>query len=301
MMDQFSSRDGTSRLRRWYGLFAVTATAGAAAGSFLVFKSAGFSFFVATATGIFAAWLDGLLDTARRQMDELAVCRAHLEHGEEAAARRMSMDLAERAKLSRVRNGALTTVAWAALKEGKPERAKEALDHIRPEHQLDLYCFAAVEDALGKRKLAIEALELEASPNRASAMFLVDLYAIQGRYDRAVTAALARRKVLGVDDCRKIVDAAIGAWALPPAVSLAGALFQETSAPEDAGALVRALAHQRHFDEVERTTDAIVSRLRSQGRLPAARQLLRDLCTDSTLPSGACREIAGKLRGLEVE
>ena len=34
-------------------------------------------------------------------------------------------------------------------------------------------------------------LYLEVSPNREAAMFLVDLYAVQGQYDRAVMAALA--------------------------------------------------------------------------------------------------------------
>jgi hypothetical protein len=301
MMDPFSSRDGVARSSRAYGLCAVAATAAAGAASFAIFRSPGFSFFVATAVAILAAWLDGLLDTARRQRGELAVCQAHLQQGEGAAVRRMSMDLAERARVSSVRNGALTMVAWAALKEGLPERAKEALDHIRPEHQIDLYCFAVVEDALGKSKLAIEALELEVTPNREAAMFLVDLYAVQGRYDRAVMAAMARRRVLGVDNCRKIVDAAIDAWALPPAATLAEALFQETGAPEDAGALVRALAHQRQFDEVDRVMDQIVSRMRSQGKLSVARRLLGDLSADRTLPSGACREIAGKLRVLELE
>jgi hypothetical protein len=301
MMDHFFGRDGVTRPWKGYGLVAVAATAGAATGSFALFRSEAFSFIVATAMGIFAAWLDGRLDTARRQMGELAECRAQLQQGDEAAARRMSLDLAERAKLSRVRNGALTTVAWASLRQGNPELAKEALDHIRPEHQLDLFCFAAVEDALGKRKLAIEALELEVAPNRESAMFLVDLYAVQGRYDRAVTAAMARRRVLGIDNCRKVVTAAINAWALPPAAALAGALFQETGAPEDAGALVRALAHQRQFDEIDRTTDHIVSVMRAQGKSSVARDLLRDLSADPTLPSGACREIAGKLRALELE
>src|SRR5882672_10792520 len=124
----------------------------------------------------------------------------------------MSTDLAGRALVRRVRNGALTTAAWAALKEGQPERAKEALDHIQPENQIDLYCYAVVEKALGKTGLAIGALELEASPNRESAMFLVDLYAMQGRFDRAVATAVARRRVLGVDNCRRIVKAAIDAW-----------------------------------------------------------------------------------------
>jgi hypothetical protein len=301
MMDQFSSRGRRPRSWSSYGIWVVAGTTGVAAASFAIFRSAGLSFFVAAVMGILAAWLDGLLDTARRQMGELAVCRAHLQQGEDAAARRMFLDLAERAKVSRVRNGALTMAAWAALKEGQPERAKEALDHIRPEHQIDLYCFAAVEDALGKPKLAIEALELEVSPNCEAAMFLVDLYVLQGRFDRAVMAATARRKVLGIDNCRKIVDAAIGAWALPPAASLAGTLFQETGAPEDAGALVRALAHQRQFDEVDRTTDEIVSWMRSHGKLSEARRLLSDLSSDRTLPSGACRKLAGKLRGLDLE
>jgi hypothetical protein len=297
MMDQSSRNEGKSRSWRAYGFYA-SIVVGAAI--FAIFRSAGLAIFVAAALDLFTLWLNGLRHTAMQQMGELAVAQAHLQQGEDAAARRMSTDLAVRARVSRVRNSALTMAAWASLKEGNPKRAKEALDHVRPAHQIDLYCFAAVEDALGKSNLAIEALELDVFPKREAAMFLVDLYATQGRFDRALSAAAARRRVLGIDNCRQIVAAAVQAWALAPAARFAKTLFADTSAPEDAATLLRVLAHQREFDEVDRTMDLVVGRLISQGKLSGARSLLAELAADRALPSGACRNFAGKLRALEA-
>jgi hypothetical protein len=298
MMEHVSTRtDGASRSWKAYGYSAAGLTGIA---SFALFRSLAISTLITAGLAFFAAWLDALRHTVERQMSELAVARAHLQKGEQAAARRMSVDLAGRARIRRVRNGALTTAAWAALKEGNPKRAKEALDHIQPEDQIDLYCYAAVETALGKKSLAIEALELEVAPNCEAAMFLVDLYAEQGRLDRAVAAAVARRRVLGLDNCRKIVDAAVAAWALPAAETMATQLFEDTGSSVDARALVRVLSHQRQFSEVDRKIDAIVIQFRARGELSAARELLTSLSIDSTIPAGACRAIAAKLGELDL-
>jgi hypothetical protein len=269
--------------------------------SFAIFRSIGLSILIVVTLLLLTAWLDGLRRTVEQQMAELAVARAHLQKGEDAVAGRLSNDLAKHAKVRRVRNGALTTAAWAALKEGRPQQAKDAMDHIQPGNQVDLYCYALVEKALGKPRMAIEALELEASPNCESAMVLVDLYASRGRFDHAVAAAIARRRALGVDHCRTIVQAAVQAWALGPAASLAGKLFEETGAPQDAGALLRVLAHQREFAELDRTADEIVARLLSQRGLSVARAFLAELGADSALPSGACRQITRKLEALGLE
>jgi hypothetical protein len=269
--------------------------------SFAIFRSQGLGLCIATAVVCFTAWLDEVRHTMARQMAELAMARAYLQKGEETAAGRISLDLAGRARARRVRNGALATVAWVALKEGHPERAKEALEHIQPGNQIDLYCFAIVERALGKTWLAIEALELEPAPSCESAMFLVDLYVLQKRFDRAVAAAAARRQVLGVENCRKVRKAAVDAWELDAAARIAVPLLDDTGSLEDAGAWFRILAYQRQFEALDQSIKDFGGRLWAQGKRSEVRALLAELAADSTLPSGACREIQEKLRALDSE
>jgi hypothetical protein len=298
MVELFSTRHGAFRGRIVHWFWIAAAAAGAA---LTVLPSSGSALlFVGAVLVLLVAWIRSLRYTVRRELLELGLARGRLERGEDGAAWQMATDLARHAKSRRVRNGALTTVAWAALKEHRPERAKEALDHIRPEGEVDLYCFAAVEDALGKRTLAIQALELEVSPSCESAKLLVDLCASQDRFDRAVLAAMARRDALGIENCRRVAQAALEAWALQPAATLASALFEQTGAPEDAAVLIRALAYQRNFAEVDRTTDEVLARLRAQGRASAASLLLAELSVDRRLPSGVCRELDLKLHAFEV-
>lgn len=198
-----------------------------------------------------------------------------------------------------MRNRALTVLAWAELAQGRPLVAREALERVRPQHHLDLHCLAAIEDALGKTNLAIRALELDPSPSRDAAQFLIELHCRQGRFDRAVRAALMHRAVLGLTSLRKLLAALGEARGLEPAAILARALFDATSEPEDAAALVRVLAYQCDFSELERTVGEVVRRLHERGRGGETRALLADLAFDWRLPSGACRQLAGALGELE--
>jgi hypothetical protein len=263
-------------------------------------RSAGIALLFMSVMAWVLAWTKIVRVAGQGETRKLNAARALLEQGESTAAMRLATQLAACARTRRVRNEAWTTVAWAGVAEGHPERAKEALARIQPPHDIDLYCFAAVEDAIGKPALAIQALELDGSLCCEGTKFLVELHVRQGRFDRAVTAAFDRRKVLGVDNCRKVVQAAFEAWALEPAATLATALFGETGACEDAAALIRAVAHKRDFGEVDRAVDDVVVRLREQGRLSEARVLLSQLRIDRTLPSGVCRELDRKLRSIEV-
>lgn len=296
MEDVSPNRDAALRSWKPYG-YCAAALIGVA--TFAVFGSHGLSFFVAAGLFFFTTWLDTLRHAVAGQMVELATARAYLRAGQQGAARQLAVALAGRARARRVRNGALQTVAWASLNEGLPERAKEALDHIQPGNQIDLYCFAVVEKALGKTRLAIEALELEPSPSCESSMFLVDLHVFQGDLERAIHAGLTRRHVLGADNCRTILRAAIDAWTLAPAVALAVQLFEDTGAVEDASTVLRILAYQRDFAVLESTTDHIIGRLLVDGRGRDVRSLLTNLAADSTLPSGACRDFSAKLHALQ--
>jgi hypothetical protein len=107
---------------------------------------------------------------------------------------------------------------------GYPESAKAALERIDPPHELELYCYAAVQAACGDTRLAIQALEDSRSSRSlccGGAKLLVDLYVRLNRLDRAVVAAIQTRQVLGADNCRIVLLAAREAGALTPAAALA--------------------------------------------------------------------------------
>jgi len=150
-------------------------------------------------------------------------------------ARRLASHVAACATSSALCNRAHILLAWVALGQGRPRRAKEELDRIDPPHEIDVYTFAAVEAALGRTVLAIRALEM-LIPNGAlgceGAKLLIELYARTGHFDRAVTIAIAYRQVLGARDCWLVVGAAEEAGALQPARQLAshlGARAAETA------------------------------------------------------------------------
>jgi hypothetical protein len=154
----------------------------------------------------------------------LKTARELLEQGSDAPAARAASEAISDAKTIHTRCAALTALAWARLGMGYPESAKAALDRIDPPHELDLYCYAAVQAACGNTRLAIQALEDSRSSRSlccAGAKLLVDLYVRQNRLDRAVAAAIQTRRVLGADNCRIVLLAAREAGALTPAAALA--------------------------------------------------------------------------------
>jgi hypothetical protein len=131
------------------------------------------------------------------------------------------------AKTLTSRNRAFTILAWAALGQGHPERARAALDQVRPSHALDLYCLAAVEAARGRTAFAIQALEVARTFGTLTcdgAKLLVDCYARAYGIERAVLAALQNRRVLGAANCERVLAAARLAGADDAAATLAGAL-----------------------------------------------------------------------------
>jgi hypothetical protein len=115
----------------------------------------------------------------REAVADLEAARRSLAQGEHAAAMAASSRAAATAKTSRTRNTALVTLAWAALGQGYPERAKAALDGIKPFHALDVHCLAAIESALGNPELAIAVLEGARAAHTLTcegAKLLVDCY-----------------------------------------------------------------------------------------------------------------------------
>jgi hypothetical protein len=168
----------------------------------------------------------------REALDQLAVgeleaARMRLGQEDHAGAVTAASRAAKSARTPRTRNAALTTLAWAALGQGYPERAKAALDAIEPSHAIDLYCLAAVESARGRLDQAIEALELAHTARTLTsdgAKLFVDCCARLHGVERAVTAALRTIDVLGIENCKVVAKAAVDAGAHGAAVTLASAI-----------------------------------------------------------------------------
>lgn len=172
-------------------------------------------------------WRRARYELDREAIVDLATAKDCLERHDHALAIAAASRAAARARTSRTRNAALTTLAWAALGNGHAERAKAALDQIAPAHALDLYCLAAAESARGQLGGAIEALELARTTGRFTcdgAKLLVDCYLRERGIERAVRAALELRDALGVENCTKVVKAACDAGAHGAAAMLASAI-----------------------------------------------------------------------------
>ncbi len=255
------------------------------------------------AAGAGVRWARTRHESDRPAVAKLEGARRMLAEGDSFQSIQVASRAAAEAKTARTRNAALTTLAWAALAQGHGRRAKAALDDIRPRYEVDLHCSAAVDAANGCPDSAIRALEIARTAgilNREGAKLLVDLYARQRGLDCAVMAAVTNREVLGPEDCRMVVKVACEAGEYGPAAILASALFQTTGAPEDAAALLRALAFGKEMREVFRALDDVVWRLRRVvGGKVQARRLVAELQADRTLPSTARSEFDRMLRVIE--
>jgi hypothetical protein len=175
----------------------------------------------------------------------LAVAQAALTAGDDAAAARAASAAAAAAKTSTVRNRALTALAWAALGQGYAQRAKAALDGVRPPHAIDLHCLAAVEDALGRTEFAIQALEVArgfGGLTSDAAKLLVDCHLRQHGMEGAVLAALQNRKTLGAESCQQVVAAARFVGANEAAARLASVLRSEAAQASSVAAHERSAA-----------------------------------------------------------
>jgi hypothetical protein len=210
------------------------AALGAASLGSVGFRIPGFALLAAGgATAAAVRWRKERDDLDREAVAFLETAYERLEHGDHAAAVTAASRAAKSARTSRTRNAGLTALAWAALGQGFPERAKASLDRIEPSHAVDLCCLAAVEAARGKPERAIEALELArtaGSLTRDGAKLLVDCYVRRCGIDRAVMAALHTRNALGTENCRMVVKAACDAGAYAAAATLASAIGSDVRA-----------------------------------------------------------------------
>jgi hypothetical protein len=183
-------------------------------------------------------------------LSHLASALVELDRGDPSAAAREAAKAAAAAATARTRNRALTALAWAALGQGYPERAKAALDQVQPQHALDLQCLAAVEAARGRDEFAIQALDVaraSRSLDREGAKRFVDCHLRAHGMETAVRAALQVRTTLGREDCEKVVSAARQAGAHAAAATLAATLRDEDGA---GGRIGEATASVRDVREI---------------------------------------------------
>jgi hypothetical protein len=169
---------------------------------------------------------------------QLGRAHAELEGGNAAAAASAASKALAAAETARTRNQALNALAWAALGQGFPERAKAELDRVAPSHAVDLFCLAAVEAARGRTEVAIQALEVmwaSRALSRESAKLFVECNLRAFGIERAVMVALQTRKVLGRENCELVVNAARLAGADVAAGKLADALRIEVAEGPVAG------------------------------------------------------------------
>ena len=166
---------------------------------------------------------------------QLAVAHAELERGNPTPAGWAASKAVATAARPRTRNRALSALAWASLGQGCPERAKAALDRVRPSHDISLYCLAAVEAARGRTDLAIQALEVARTAgvlDGEGAKLLVECHLRAFGIERAVLVATQIREMLGRANCNLVVDAARVAGAPVAAATLAALLRGEGDAKE---------------------------------------------------------------------
>ncbi len=178
-------------------------------------------------------WRTERHDVDGEALAQLATARAELERSNPTAAGWAASKAVAAAGTSRTRNRALTALAWAALGQGYPERAKAALDRVQPQHALDVYCLAAVECARGRTEFAIQALEVVRSFGTLTcdgAKLLVDCYARTQGVERAVQATIENRRILGAVNCEQVLTAARLAGADEAAAALASVLRREIPA-----------------------------------------------------------------------
>jgi len=166
----------------------------------------------------------------------LATARSLLKEQPERAKQ-----LAERvAALSRsntTANAAWELMAWAELEQGRAESALPLLLRIRPVTDVDAYCLASAEAALGQTRRAIDILESARelrSLHVAALKLLIDLHAKLGAFDAACAVASSELAALDPHDVRCVIEAAFEASAFDSGTKLAGELFAATGCPDDA-------------------------------------------------------------------
>jgi Zn-dependent protease len=167
---------------------------------------------------------------------EMETIRAAMSRGDSREVLATAEGVIERARTPITRNAGLLALAWANAMEGRAMAAREIVEKLERDAPPDPYLFAALEDALGAPERArawLEAGRQKGWRRADTTKLLIDLYARDGQIDRAVDVAGEDLDLLGRDDARTVMAAAMGEGAYRAAARLADRIFEESKDPAD--------------------------------------------------------------------
>jgi hypothetical protein len=178
--------------------------------------------------------------------ERLASARSLLARGLSSEAHAEALIAANQARTMATRARALELAAWSLLELGRPREARAALSSVRPARTVDVYCWAAIEDACGRTDRAWFALDQARQKVRLgpeAVKILIDLHVRWQDMDAACRVAREELGVLGADDARLVLEAAFDVRAFRGATELAAALYEATASPDDGIARAYGLVH----------------------------------------------------------
>jgi len=196
----------------------------------------------------------------------LSDAKSALLSGDNRAAQALAETVTGSARTARLRNEAWTTIAWVYVADGNGQLARSALMNVKPQGDVDLYTLAAVEDAAGEADNAKDILlqaRLHGLRTAEMTKLLIDLHARRDDLTAAADIAREDASLLGRDQARAVLRAALQAGAHRPASALAGRLFELFGETDDGLDPARALAlgggRTEALDVLERVLGSIGS------------------------------------------
>lgn len=206
--------------------------------------------------------LDGLLQRARRALDA----------DEFEQARAIATVVLRTGPSNPMRRRCLEIVAWAALGEGSPSAAEEALARVpRSEvSEVDGYLRGALAEAAGDRVTAVRVLRaaLESGDQRPSVLaLLVRVHLEQREFELAARAARSLIGVVDPEEIRRVSRECRQGAAPSAAAALSWGLFSITGVARDA--LEAAVGHALG-GEVDAAVDALEDARRAGLEDPAS-------------------------------
>jgi hypothetical protein len=168
--------------------------------------------------------------------EDITKIRAAIQRRSTGEVRAIAESVVENARTAVTKNAGLLALAWAHAAEGRASTAREIVEKLERDVPPEPYLFAALEDALGEPERArawLEAVRQQGWKRSDTTKLLIDLYVRDGQMARAADVAIEELEVLGQDDARAVVSAAMAERAYRAAARLAAHIFELWGDPED--------------------------------------------------------------------
>jgi Zn-dependent protease len=225
----------------WSAIISAVVGSAAAAGGFLFFRSIWGAFLFGSATFNAVRQARRIWDSRREVKDgigaEMDSVRAAMQRGSSREVLSMAQGIVDRARSAATKNAGLLALAWAHATEGRTAEARSIVENLERDVPPDPYLFAALEDALGAPERArawLEAGRQKGWRRPDTTKLLIDLYARDSQMSRAAEVAAEDLEILGRDDARAVVSAAMHDQAYRAAARLAERIFEVWGDPADA-------------------------------------------------------------------